>query len=148
MNYKKKIKILKKKIKEYKLSDRVIMTGKITDRDILSTIYYRAKLFVFPSLFDASSLVQIEAASQKTPTIFIEGSVTSDTVTNNVNGFKAPNDLEEFTNRIIEILNDKKLYEQVRENAHRDLAKSWETISKETYQIYLDIIDKYNRSHA
>ena len=139
---------LKKKIKEYKLSDRVIMTGKITDRDILSTIYYRAKLFVFPSLFDASSLVQIEAASQKTPTIFIEGSVTSDTVTNNVNGFKAPNDLEEFTNRIIEILNDKKLYEQVRENAHRDLAKSWETISKETYQIYLDIIDKYNRSHA
>ncbi len=139
---------LKRKIKEYKLEDNVIMTGKITDRDILSTIYYRAKLFVFPSLFDASSLVQIEAASQKTPAVFIEGSVTSDTVTNNVNGFTAPNDLEKFTDRIIEILNDDKLYKEVSENAHRDLAKSWETISKETYQIYLDVIEKYNRSNA
>ncbi len=139
---------LKKKIKEYKLDDRVIMTGKITDREILSTLYYRAKLFIFPSLFDASSLVQIEAASQKTPAVFIEGSVTSDTVTNNVNGFTAPNDLEKFTDRIIEILNDEKLYKQVSENAHRDLAKSWETISKETYQIYLDVIDKYKRSNA
>ena len=107
---------LKNYIKDKGLEKDVILTGKIMDRDILSAIYYRAKLFVFPSLFDASSLVQIEAASQKTPTLFIEGAVTSDTVTNNVNGFKAPNDLE--------------------------------TISKETYQIYLDVIDKYKRSHA
>ncbi len=139
---------LRRKIHEYDLEKEVIMTGKIMDRELLSSIYYRATLFVFPSLFDASSLVQIEAASQKTPTIFIEGSVTSDTVTNNVNGFKAPNDLEQFTDRIIEIINDKKLYKEVCENAHRDLAKSWETISKETYQIYLDIIEKYQRSHA
>ena len=50
------------------------------DRELLKSIYYRATLFLFPSLFDSSSLVQIEAASQETPTIFIEGSVTSDTV--------------------------------------------------------------------
>ncbi|MBR6113239.1 MAG: glycosyltransferase, partial [Bacilli bacterium] len=56
--------VLKRKIKEYNMTDEVILTGRITDRELLKAFYYRAKLFLFPSLFDASSLVQIEAASQ------------------------------------------------------------------------------------
>lgn len=133
---------LKKKIKEYGMENEVIMTGKITDRELLKSIYYRAKLFIFPSLFDASSLVQIEAASQETPTIFIENSVTSNTVVNNKNGFTAPNDVDAFTNRIVEILNDDKLYNEVKTNAYKDLATPWEDIASQTYQLYLKEIDK------
>ena len=77
------------------------MTGRIIDRTLLKQIYYRADLFLFPSKFDASSLVQIEAASQMTPGLFLENSVTSDTVTNNVNGFTAPDDVSKYTDRII-----------------------------------------------
>ncbi|MBQ9012399.1 MAG: glycosyltransferase [Bacilli bacterium] len=131
---------LKRKIKDYGLENEVIMTGKITDRAKLKEFYYRATLFLFPSLYDASSLVQIEAASQQTPTIFIENSVTSDTVLNNVNGFTAKNDPKLYADRIIEILNNNKLYNKVKNRAKKDLAKPWEDIAKETYKFYLKTI--------
>ena len=38
----------------------------VKDRELLASIYARADLFLFPSLYDASSIVQIEAALQKT----------------------------------------------------------------------------------
>lgn len=136
---------LSKKIKEYKLSNEVIMAGKIMDRELLKSIYYRANLFLFPSLFDASSLVQIEAASQETPTLFIEGAVTADTVENNINGFTAKYDVKLYADRIEEIMNNKKLYNRVKEKAKHDLAKSWKDISLETYNYYLRTIEEYNK---
>ena len=132
---------LNKKVKELKFEKEVILAGKIMDRELLKAIYYRANLFLFPSLFDSSSLVQIEAASQGTPTIFVEGAVTADTVENNINGFTAKEDVMLFADRIEEIINDKKLYNKVQKNAKNDLAKSWKEIAKETYKYYLDIID-------
>ena len=119
---------LAKKIKEYKMTDEVIMAGKIMDRELLKEIYFRADLFIFPSLFDSSSLVQIEAASQETPTIFVEGSVTSDTVENNKTGFKEKEDVNAFANRIESILNDKELNDKVRKTARKELAKTWDII--------------------
>ena len=136
---------LKKRISEYQMEDEVILTGKIMDRELLKAIYYRATLFIFPSLFDSSSLVQIEAASQETPTIFIEGSVTSDTVENNVNGFTEKEEVELFANRIEEILNNPELYKKVQQGAKNDLAKPWSVIAKETYKYYLDVIKRYKK---
>ena len=136
---------LDKRIKEYKMSNEIILTGKIIDRELLKEIYYRANLFLFPSLYDASSLVQIEAASQETPTIFIEGAVTADTVENNINGFTAKNDVKLFADRIENIINDKDLYNKVKKNAKEDLAKPWKEISLETYNYYLKVIDEYKK---
>ena len=133
---------LKKKVKDYKMGNEVILAGKITDRELLKAIYYRANLFLFPSLFDSSSLVQIEAASQETPTLFVEGAVTADTVTPGINGFTAKEDVTDFANKIEEIMSNKDLYETVKMNARRDLAKSWKDISLETYNYYLSMIEK------
>ena len=135
---------LKQKIKEYQMEDCVITTGNITDRILLSSIYKRASLFLFPSLFDASSLVQIEAAIQETPGLFIEGSVTADTVLNNVNGFTSKLDNVEYKNKIKEILNDKKTLSKVSKTAKEMLGKSWDSIADETYNLYLDEINKKN----
>jgi len=137
---------LKSRIHKYDMEDCVVMTGKILDRELLKAIYYRATLFLFPSLFDSSSLVQIEAASQETPTIFIEGSVTSDTVENNINGFTEKEDVELFANRIEEILNNKELYEKVQKGAKNDLAKPWSEIAKETYKFYLKMIEENEKN--
>ena len=135
---------LSKKVKEYKMTDDVILTGKILDRELLKEIYFRADLFIFPSLFDASSLVQIEAASQETTTIFVEGSVTSDTVEDNITGFKEKEDINLFADRIESIINDKELKSRVKKTAREELAKTWDVIAKETYEYYLKVIDKYN----
>ena len=132
------------KVKEYNMEDEVILTGKILDRDLLKAIYYRADLFIFPSLFDSSSLVQIEAASQETPTIFVDGSVTSDTVEDNINGFKEKEDVILFAKRIINIMEDKRLYNKVKKAARKDLATSWSDIGKETYDYYIKTINEHN----
>ena len=136
---------LNKRIKEYGLSNEVTLAGRIIDRELLKSIYYRANLFIFPSLFDSSSLVQIEAASQETPTIFVEGAVTADNIENNVNGFTEKEDVQLFADRIEEIMYNKKLYNKVQKNAKKDLARSWEDIALETYNYYLKVIDEYKK---
>jgi len=138
---------LKKKIAEYKMTDDVIMTGKIMNRNILSAIYKRADLFLFPSLFDASSLVQIEAAVNETPGLFIEGSVTADTVTNNVNGFTCALDERVYKDKIKEIISNPRRLKAVSKKARTMLGKNWESIAKETYRLYLKEIKEKSDTH-
>lgn len=133
---------LKEKIEELGMQDDVILTGKIMDRELLKAIYSRAELFLFPSYYDANSLVQIEAASQKTPTVFLEGSATSASVTNDVNGFIAPNSIEAFADKIENVLADASLYQKVKENAFSDLYRTWDECVEEAYKIYLSFINK------
>ncbi len=135
---------LKKLIKKYHLKDKVIMTGKVSDRDELAAFYARSDLFLFPSLYDSSSIVQIEAASQKTPVVFIEGAATAATVTNNVNGLIAKNDVKKYANTIIKIIENDKLRNKISNNAYRDLYKNWDDKIKEVYKKYQELIKEKN----
>ena len=133
--------ILKEYIKSNDLEKETIMLGKITDREELAKLYLRADLFLFPSLSDTNSLVQIEAATQNTPTVFIE-SATSSTVTNMVNGFITKNNPIEYADMILKVMKDKKLYKEVSKNAYKDLYKSWDDVVKEVYERYIKLINK------
>lgn len=138
---------LEYKVKEYNLEDKVILTGKILDRELLSKIYYRADLFLFPSLFDASSLVQIEAASQYTPSVFIKGSVTADTITPGFNGFASDNSIIAYKDLILDILSNERKLKEVSKNAKDTLARKWETIAYDTYALYLETMEAKNESN-
>ena len=131
---------LSKLIQKYNLEKDILLLGKITDRNLLAKYYARADLFLFPSLYDASSIVQIEAASQKTPVLFLKGAATTSTVTDNVNGFIEENNLDRYAKRIISIVHDKKKLQEVSENAYRDLYKNWDDKMEEVYQNYLNLI--------
>ena len=132
----------KEYIDELELNDKIIFTGKITDRELLAKYYAASSLFLFPSLYDASSIVQIEAASQSTPGVFLEGAATTANVTNNRNGFIIKNDVKEYANRIIEILNNKKLLDEVSNNAYKELYVNWDQQIERVYNLYLDLIKK------
>lgn len=133
--------LLRSYIKENKLTNEVILTGKVTDRKKLSYYYKRADLFLFPSLYDASSIVQIEAASQGTVGIFLKGSATSATIKDNYNGFLTQNSAEDYANKIIEVMENKKLYNKVSNNVFKTLYKSWDNNINEVYNSYLYLID-------
>lgn len=133
---------LKKYLKKKNIQDEIILCGKVTDRDLLSAYYARSDLFLFPSMYDASSIVQIEAASQKTPTLFLKGSATSATVTNNVNGFIEENDDLLYAKRIISIMKDDKLYQNVSKRAYEDLYKNWDDTILKVYRRYIEILDQ------
>ena len=89
---------------------------------------------------NSNQLVQIEAASQKTPTVFIEGAKTAGTVTKDVNGLIAKNDAKEYAKTIIDILSDKERYLTLCENAYKDLYVNWDMVAQKVYDEYLKLI--------
>lgn len=133
---------LKERIKELNLEKEVLLVGKIEDRIELASIYKRADLFLFPSVYDASSLVQIEAASQKTPGVFLKNTATSSTITDNVNGFLSEETIGAYSDKIIEVMENKELYKKVSNNAYYDLYRTWDEAVDEIYEIYKDLIAK------
>jgi len=58
---------LQTKISEHDLLTDTIFTGRIDDREALSKIYAASDLFLFPSAYDTSSLVQIKRLFTKPP---------------------------------------------------------------------------------
>ena len=134
--------ILKKHIKELELDNYIILCGKVSNRTELAYYYKEAFLFLFPSTFDASSIVQIEAASQKTPGLFIKGSCTASSITNNVNGYLSNNNIEDYTNKIIEIIDNKSLYKKVCNNCYKDIYINWNRCIKEVYDLYIKKINE------
>ncbi|MBE6138327.1 MAG: glycosyltransferase family 4 protein [Firmicutes bacterium] len=136
--------ILRNHIQKLQLENEVVMCGKITDREELAKYYKRADLFLFPSIYDASSIVQIEAASQETPGIFLKGAATAGTITDNVNGFLSEHTVGAYSDKIIEVLENRKLLESVSKNAYLDLYKHWDDAIKEVYDSYVQLINKNN----
>ena len=132
-------------IKEYNLEDRVIMCGMIRDIKFVERINSRSSLMLFPSLYDANSLVQIEAAAQGTPTVFLEGAKTASTVTNGVNGFIVKNDINAYADAIMDILSRPDYLKQVSEGAFRDLYITWDSVVDNVYNRYCDIMKRWQK---
>ncbi len=135
---------LQKRIDKQGLGDKVKIIGRVSDREMLKSLYSRAKLFLFPSLYDANSLVQIEAASQKTPTLFAEGAATSSMVTDGVNGYIAPADPQKYADKIAQILSDEQAYLRVCDGAFNDLYCSWDDAVEKLKNMYKNTIEQYN----
>lgn len=124
------------------LSKNVIFAGRISEKESLEKIYARADLFLFPSMYDTNSLVQIEAACQGTPTLFLRGAKTAGTITENVNGFLCAPYEEAYADKIADVLSDKALYEKVSENAKRDLYKTWDEVTDMINADYVRLTSK------
>jgi glycosyltransferase involved in cell wall biosynthesis len=91
---------------------------------------------VFPSVYDTSSLVQIEAATNKTPTLFIKDTTTSGDVQDNIDGFLCEENEEIFANKIIEIFKDKEKLAKISEQAYQNLHISWDDVVKKVEERY------------
>ena len=123
-------------VQEVGLQDEVVLCGLVSDREMLQNLYSRAKLFLFPSLYDANSLVQIEAACQGTPTVFLEGAKTAATVTPGVNAYVSQPGEDNYARMIMDILSDPAGYERVSAAARSDLYLNWDDVVKEVYADY------------
>lgn len=129
-------------VNEIGLSDNVIFTGMIKERKELSYYYQRSDLFLFPSTYDTSSLVQIEAATFFTPGVFIEETATAATITDRHNGFLSKETVEDYANTIEEAISDKNKLSIISQNAHKELYVSWDTIANRTMDRYEYLIER------
>lgn len=135
---------LEKKLIDEQLTDRVRLLGQL-DKDGVTEIYSAADMFLFPSLYDVSSLVQVEAASRYTPTVFAKGSVTSCTVTDGVNGYIFPAETKAYADGVCNALGDKEKLREIGQNAFRDLYVKWDDIVEQVYKRYIELIEENDK---
>lgn len=135
----------KKLVETNGLSDKFIFTGSVSDRELLQGYYLRSDLFLFPSTFDTSSLVPIEAAAHKLPTLLIKDSYTAENIIDGVNGFLAEETPKAYAERIKQIITVEGELQKVGEEAHRSVYRSWEMVAKEVLEKYKQIIQDYKQ---
>ncbi len=119
--------------KDLDLYKACVFTGVIKDVQTREAFYQIAKLFVFPSVCDNAPITILEAASQKTPTLCIQGTFPAEIIVDGKNGFLAPLDENIFAEKIVQILNSQNL-SQVGENAYKEL------LNKDVYE---KIVEQY-----
>jgi glycosyltransferase involved in cell wall biosynthesis len=135
----------KKLVEKNGLTDKFIFAGSISDRQLLQGYYLRSDLFLFPSTFDTSSLVPIEAAAHKLPTLLIKDSYTAENITDGVNGFLAEETPSAYAERIKQIISTEGELERVGEEAHRSVYRNWEMVAEEVLEKYKKIIADYKQ---
>lgn len=135
---------LKRLISDNRLEDNVILAGEIRDRRELEKVYAASDLFLFPSLYDANSLVQIEAASQALPTLFIREAKTASSCAEDRNAFMSANNPAEYAQKIISIFENGELYETVSANAQKELYVTWDEAVTALLEDYQRVISEHN----
>lgn len=138
---------LKKHIEKCGISDKVFLVGRIDDRKIQSTYYNRANLFLFPSKYDTSSLVQLEAAAHKTPGVFLENTVTAKTITNGVNGYTSSDSVEAYAEVLFNAINNKEQLETISENAFKQIYINWQQLTEKIISRYEQLINDNENKH-
>lgn len=134
---------LEKKIEKNNLKKDVLLVGNVSDKEIIKSFYLTADLVLFPSKYDVSSIIQLEAAAMKTPCAFLEGSVTSYTVKSGENGLILPENAISFADGVYKFVNDEKEKTRVSENAYRDLYVTWDEIVDKSLEKYTAIAEEY-----
>jgi glycosyltransferase involved in cell wall biosynthesis len=91
------------------VADHCVFTGYIERKD-LALAYSISEIFVFPSLTETQGLVTLEAMFSGIPVVAIGEMGTIMVMGGDNGGFMVRNDPEEFTRRVLELMEDKELY--------------------------------------
>lgn len=142
------LKIFKERAEKAGLTENLIFTGTMKDRELLQGYYLRSDLFLFPSTFDTCSLVSIEAAAHKLPTLVIKGSCPAENVKDGENGFLSSEDEKDFADNILRAIEDKNALKAVGENAYKTLYRTWEQTAEELHIKYREIIEEYKEKQG
>jgi glycosyltransferase involved in cell wall biosynthesis len=134
-------------VQELGLGGKVFFLGKILDRNYLRSLFARADLFLFPSVYDNAPIVVREAAAVGTPSLVIAKSNAAEGIVDNVNGFLSDNDSISYSKRIIEIIRKRDELKNIGNKAQATIYRNWESIVDEVYERYMGIIESYNRKH-
>jgi glycosyltransferase involved in cell wall biosynthesis len=114
---------LQRKVKQRKVDHCIFFTGYI-QREKLKHIYTCADVFIFASKTEGQGLVIIESMQCGTPVVAIGEMGTKDIMSNNLGGFMVEDNLDEFCQKTLLLLNDKNIYEQKSQEALR-YAEVW-----------------------
>ncbi|HWP68254.1 MAG TPA: glycosyltransferase, partial [Rectinemataceae bacterium] len=125
------------------IEKNVIFHDVIYDRELLGSIYARADIFLFPSLYDTFSLVVREAAAFKTPSVLIKGAMAAEAIHDGQNGYLCENREEAFAAKVVEALGDQTNLKAVAKAAQTTLCRTWENVVTEVKERYVRILSRW-----
>ncbi|WP_319562454.1 glycosyltransferase [Marispirochaeta sp.] len=133
---------MKKRAIKEQLSDKIAFTGYVP-RDRVKDLYALANVFVFASKTETQGLVTIESMMSGTPVVAIGEMGTRIVMNGDNGGFMVPEDLEIFTGRVRELLDDPDLWQRKSDEARR-YSKNWSsyTMAQTLNRIYLELIQQ------
>lgn len=138
---------MKRMVKEKGLSEKIIFTGNVYEREKMKEFYAAADLFLFPSIYDNAPLVVREAAALHTPAILANKSTSSEIIKDNINGFLTDNSAKALSEKIKEIFINPEKLEKIGQNASKTIARSWEDVSEEVLDRYKHLISSKQPKH-
>lgn len=131
---------LEKIIRESGLDGRIIFKG--TTKDVYGDLA-KTDIFAFPSLFEGFGIALCEAMSIGLPCIGLEKApAVGEIIINNKTGLLAKNDVDDFAEKLEELINDEELRRRLGDSARETIGdyskekviEKWEQLIKETYE--------------
>lgn len=131
---------LKRLTKQLNLEDNVEFLGYV-NFNILKKIMYKSHLFSLPSEVEGLGLVTIEAMASGLPYVNSKIPPTVEATDNGKGGLLfETNNVEEFAEKIIQLLTNKKLYYECVKKAKIVVKKfDWKTLARKIENIYLNL---------
>ena len=125
-------------VQELGIEERVIFTGWVPEED-KPALYSAARALVFPSLYEGFGLPPLEALACGTPVIASNrGSLPE--IVGEGGLLLEPDDVEGLAGAMEKLLNDDKLWEDLRERGLAHAARfSWEKTAQETLAVYQEV---------
>ena len=134
-------------IKKLGLTDNVVMTGAITDREKLYKIVTSADICLFTSIFDNDSLVLLECADAGIPVMVLKDTGSSERIKDGHNGFIVENDERAVADKLFELMDKRDYLREIGSNGCGKLV-SWKEAVKEYEKVYQDLTNKKQQQVA
>jgi glycosyltransferase involved in cell wall biosynthesis len=90
-------------IEEKNLNDIIVLKGKVEQYDI-PKYYLASDIFVYSSMSETQGMVILEAMTGGCPVVAVQSSGIEDVIIDNFNGFKTDNNITEWSDRVIHLL--------------------------------------------
>ncbi|MHC5037364.1 MAG: glycosyltransferase family 4 protein [Planctomycetota bacterium] len=129
------------------LSDRVVFTGNIADRD-LSALYAGAAVLVFPSLYEGFGLPPLEAFATGVPVV-ASNAASLPEVLGDAALLVDPLNSNAFRDAIARVIREDDLRETLVSKGRKQLAKySWTETARNTLEVYREALQSTGRDPA
>jgi glycosyltransferase involved in cell wall biosynthesis len=127
-------------IKDNSLENYIELIGAVDFRE-MAKYYLASDLFVFASTTETQGMVLLEAMAAKNPVVAVKSSGIDDVIEEASNGYKTEEEIDKWSSRIKELLNDRKKYEEFSQNAF-ETAKNYsiEKMAEEAEELYYKIM--------
>ena len=107
---------LKQYAKDHGLENKAIFTGRVEYKEIPN--YYGASdLFIMTSKTEVKPLALLEAMATGLPIIAVSACGASDTIQDGINGYLTSENIDEFANKVLEVINDNEKLKRMSEES-------------------------------